>query len=755
MPAFDLEGARREGHSDEEIQGFLQQQFPKFQFAEAQQEGHSLDEISQFLSTQDEKPGPPSVADLAKDAGKTALQFGIGLAENALLPSELATIPQGNEEAQLAQYREFLSDDLERLMDQKFSGVWDQDDQAHLDNVIEQMKNPAKSEEFIQTVNLGVQGLAESATGLDLTPEGASEKAARWVGWIKNPKNLVNLAKAGVSKKEIAKAVLPTGTEAFRGVAAGNALQFAEEGNLGPIGTLAAGVAADLGAAGIAGAAKSVGRGAIELFQNPKQFAAEALASFSDSEKQALQKSIIEDFRASGIQADLGTTTNNNLVKWVQSRLAQSGLTGESLDNLKNQITSDIKGSYSEIADTLGEIKHTTAFEAGEAGKDFITRVRDIDLDQVRGIYQAAETSLEKDARVFTDKLSKEIARLKETLTPGAIKSTEQKAVLDALEKIESDLLKTHPEGRTGFVKDLINNKVALNDIINFEVQGGAKKLLKGIVGELDRAIISHGGTNPKFAKNYVAANKRFAQHAKTFRNKNISAILKTQDPAQAFNKMNTVQGIRDIKNALSSFPEGAEAFNQLKRFKLDQIIGDNLIDSTTKQVKLGTFSKLLEKGKNRELVKELIGPKEFKKLELIQRNAGHLAEASQKFFNASQSGVVATDAAVILKGLNALTGLLHGNPWPLAKVLGGVNVAKRISGMLSNPEFMRSVEDVILANKSGSKKRLNSAMKSIAPFMHEILQESAEASALLSSKQALDGQEEASTLDQSIGTTL
>ncbi len=248
-----------------------------------------------------------------------------------------------------------------------------------------------------------------------------------------------------------------------------------------------------------------------------------------------------------------------------------------------------------------------------------------------------------------------------------------------------------------------MNNKTALNDIINYEVQGGSKQLLKGVVGELDRAIISYGKENPKFAKNYIKANQRFSKHAKDFRNKRVAQLLTDNDPAQLLNKMNSVQGIRDLENILQKSGIGNSVMDSLKRFKLDKMIGDNLVDSTTQQMKLGTFSKLLEKGKNRDIAKELLSKPAFKRLERLQKNSGRLAETANKFFNSSKSGVTLEDAGVVAKVLTDLGNILAGNPWPLVKTAAGISGARYITKLIGDPSFLRLVEEMILATETNN----------------------------------------------------
>lgn len=717
---FDYTGAKQAGYSDDEIMPFLAQSHPRFDMQGALDSGYSPEEINTFLS--DYKPEHS----LLEKAGRVGTQFAIGAGEAAMLPYEIGVAPLAQKEAQTVAYKQNVMEDIERLAEKKHfrgdaSGPWDEEDERMLQNLQEQIRQPEKMEPFVKTADVGIRGLAEKATGADIHPEGILEKAAWWAGFIKDPTKLSQLAKSEIKLPQLIKAILPTGTEAMRGVGAGIGLQMAEEGHFGPIGTMAAMVAGDIAGAGGAASIK----GAKKLVTEPKKTLAELVKTFTPKDKLALQKDIIEDFRKSGIQADLGTITDSNLIKWTQARLAQSGFTGKALDEFKEQLTTQIKDEYKKLADGLGEAKFATNHEAGETVKAFLKEIRDVDLKETRDLYTRAEESLKQAAYVNSNRLAATIEKLEKSLRPGNVKSTEQRTVLNALESLKRDIYDSSGNLMFANVKDLMNNKIALNDLINYEVQGGAKQLLKGIVGELDRAIISHGKENPSFAKNYVMANKRFADHAKTFRSKGVELLFRLHDPAQMMLKMNSVQGINDLENILKRTPGGNEVFSNLKRLKLDQIVNDNLVDSTTQQVKLGTFSKLGEKGKDASLLKELLGSKGFARLHKLQKNAGRLADAAQKFYNASKSGVVAADAAVMVKGLSDIVNLLTGNPWPLMRTAGGVTGARQLSKLLADPEFLKLVEDVILASEKGTEQNLVFAVEKLRPYLLPALQQS------------------------------
>lgn len=707
---FDYQGAKEAGYNDEEITAHLSEKHPKFDIQAAQEAGYSPGEINEHLSVYKPKKS------LAEKSARIATQFGLGVLEGtpSAMTYEAAVAPLGQKEAQTVKYREGVFEDIERLSEQKQTGVWDQQDQELLDNLIDQVKNPEKMDEFVQTADISPRGLLGKATGKDLHPEGILEKAANWAGFIKNPQKLKDLFKFGLKPKDIIKSIAPSGTDTLRGLGAGTALQMAEEGDLGPIGTMAAAIAGDI----IGGGTSAALKGTKELITKPKETLAKVAASFTPKEKVNLQKEIIKEFRDSGIQADVGTITDSNLLKWTQSRLAQSGLTGKALDEFKHELTGQIKEQYHALAESLGEARFASNHEAGEVAKSWMKSIRDSDLAEIRKLYEGANKSLKEGASADSRKLADMINKLEKNLKPGQLKSNEQTSVLSALEKLKRDIYDSEGNLLYGKVKDLINNKIAINDIINYEVQGGAKQLLKGIVSEIDRAIISHGKENPKFSKNFVEANKRFSQHAKTFRNKVADQMLRAEDPSQIINKMNSVQGIRSIEKMLSKNPAGSEIFDSLKRLKLDKVIGDNLINSTSQQAKLGTFSKLLEKGKNKEIIKEVLGSQSFKRLERLQKNAGRLADAADKFYNASKSGVVAADAAILAKGLGDIAAILAGNPWPLLKTATGILGSRKLSNLLADPTFLKLVEDVILSSEKGGQKELFESIELLRPYL-------------------------------------
>ena len=652
----------------------------------------------------------PERSAIAK-GGRVAAQFGLGAAERALMPYELAVEPLKHKQALQVPYREELLSDLEQMQMQKASGNWSGQDQQMYDSLLEQVQNPEKAEEFIKPVDISVRGLSEKATGLDLHPEGVLEKGANFMGLIKNPGKATNLIKAGVKPKELLKAISPTGKEAMRGLGAGYALQIAESGGFGPIGTMGALVAGDLLGHGIHGFGKAV--------RSPKESLAKIAALSVTKDKKAIIRELEEASKGKPFTKDLGTLTGNRVVQMVQARMAASGLVGKPLQELRKKITEEIVGEYEGIANELGAAEFETIHEAGEIGKQGLADIQEAERARISEIYSKANERLTEGSVVNPMPLASKVNQLEQKLKPGAVKSTEQKAVLSLLEDLKQDMYDQEGNLRPMKVKDILNTKAALNDIINYESQGGQKKLLKQIVHELDKLALSHGAVDREFLKEYATANEQYGKHAKTFRNKNISAILKS-DPKTLMNKMNTVQGIRDIRKALEITPQGKEIFDKLARKKLDLVFEKNLKDGVSEQLKTGKFANALEHGSNREIVKELLPKESYKRLVGLQKHAGELAETAQKFFNASQSATAVADMAVLATIVKGFGGLLTGNPWGLS-YLGGVAGVRILSNLIADPKFLSLVEDAIKASAKNDTTQMNRIARSMTGYLKEV----------------------------------
>ena len=339
----------------------LLEKVPNFDVKSALESGYSPEEINEFLEENQPERG------YLEQGARVGAQLGLGALQGSPpgIAYDVATAPLASKESMNVPYREDLGEELDQLMHQKASGQWTDEDEQFLQHIQEQIADPRKSMEFVQTADVGIRGLAEKVTGADLHPEGILEKAANWVGLIRKPTNWKEVAKIGLKPKELLKAISPSLTETTRGLTAGAALQMAEEGNFGPGGTIAAAIAGDLVGFGP--------KGLLNVAKNPKKAAAE-ITNFltrGNSRKEWVRQ-IMSDAEEAGVQLDAGTITQSNLIRMAQARAAQSALSGKALDNFRKDFSQQIVTGYSKIVDELGTLSFENNHQAAEAINNFI-----------------------------------------------------------------------------------------------------------------------------------------------------------------------------------------------------------------------------------------------------------------------------------------------------------------------------------------------------------------------------------------------
>lgn len=914
MTDFDYEGALKAGYNDDEIINYLSEGNKDFDVKAAREANYTPREIAEYLSGQKEKSPSenqekkPERTVLEK-SGRLAGQVALGIAQGSApgMVYDLAVAPLSSEGANTQLYRQNVFEDIERLAEQKQTGVWDQADQELLDHLVDQVKNPTKMDQYVKTgPDVSIRGLAEAATGLDLHPEGWAEKAANFIGFIKDPKSIKELKNIGLDTKELIKAISPTTKEALRGVGAGAALEMAEQGNFGPVGSIAAMIVGDL----IGHGAHKIGKSIL----NPKQSAAEAINFLTLNNTQRLSSAqLAEDFGRAGMTIDAGTLTGSPIIQMIQARLAQSGLTGTALDNFRKELSNQVVKQYESILSDLGELAFENNHQAAEAiksalkveeqslninkeslkdqaarspslkgrisveeppnyqqtlldeiaqpreqstyskGENLKQAAEDIkagekavyderftDLnEQVREIPSSPQQTLDRELRMFVEENRGSLLLGESTAEFGVVQAAE-------------NLLNRLGEGQFGVtLNELIKTKRTLGDLANWEFHGSNfESAYKELVRYVDEAIVRGLSDYPEIRNEFLNLNADYSNFKNTFENetvknlfkpknrkynslynefssdidkikaleeiaplsphgeemlrrvkrdfaekiiskpnlssqditdlrnvlgpeydqqmldfitarqqalesprqitpqqslgiqaqvvptppikglgqrkvsetgtesarqglrKKLSEQLASKNSDQIMKQMNTIEGIRKLKTALETTKEGKELFRELSRYKLSELIDKKMTDAVTGEIQNKKFAGLLNDNASRAIVKELLGEAQFNKLQLLQKNAGALAESAGKFFNASKSGTTLADVGVIG---TAMAGLVTLNPAmyvPAAAAIGG---SYAIARLLADPVFLGHLQNAI---KTNNPRKFMSFIEKMEPIV-------------------------------------
>jgi hypothetical protein len=653
---FDYQGALDAGYSDEEIMSHLSEKHPSFDMEAAAESGYSPQEINQYLSTYQRKKSPQ------EKAGRLAAQYGLGVAEGAAFVPKLAMeigrgapggltgtlaeigvagpvgklIHAGGKKAEEQRYREEVLGDIERLQEQKSMGQWDEQDQQLYDSLVEQIKNPDKAREFVKSAddNVDFRNIAEKATGYDLHPEGVFEKAANWAGFLKDPKKITELAKVGLTPKNIAQAILPGIKDTSRSLGAGLGLELAEQGAFGPLGTLAMAIAGD--------AAGHAPTSLLNVAKNPKKAIASLinLATQNNSKKQ-IAKQISEDFAKSGMSIDAGSLTQSDLVKFIQARAAQSGLVGESLTNFRKNLSDQVMREYGKVADDLSNIKFSSDTQAAEAirsalktqeeslglfplkppqtapglrgristetretsrelSENLVNRISPIEFqnDYVAGetLRTVAEDTKQPLQEQFNERwsnfnnsiahiegpqprLANELENFVENHRGSLLlgESVPEFQVVQAAERLMNAL---QVEG--GYVNvslaDLIKTKRTLQDVANYEFGGSNfESAYKNLVGDIDRAIDrTLERSSPELLEQFEMLNADYSNFKSIFENKSVLPLFErnNQDFIKIYNSFSAdPDRLRLLEDMLYTSPRGQELVNMVKRDYAENIL--------------------------------------------------------------------------------------------------------------------------------------------------------------------------------------
>ena len=977
--------------------------FYKDKIAFARENNYSEDQIQEYLDT--DVPEKKERGLLEK-AARLPMQTGLASIQSKVLPWEFGTASLAQPQAQSAEYRHQLAEDIQHLRWLDSLGIADEKDKELLESFENQFRDIRQTAPFVKTADLSVPGIFQSVTGIDTHPEGYLETAAQWLGFLKDPvkgfQEGKNLIQGTTSLKEISKNLIP-GTKALRAATAAGAIEAAEQGGYGPIGTMTAAIVGDLVGGQIpkvGQAASKTGKAVAKTVKNPKESVAKLVAKTSKGADKELISELSKDAKELGIPLDAGTLTGSNLVKTIQTKAAQSGIVGESLDNFRKDMSSQIKEAYTSIADEIGEIKFETSRQAVDdisstlaeqnlstskqvpevpknqrfvdrsitkkipkEGENYPLRDRiDVDINPtpevenlLNDVSPTETVSSETGGRLlkeegaiikrpiteqfnqrytaFTEEYG-QVSAPQPELAPrvnefvasheGSLllgeSSAEAKVVRVAQRlrdevtpiNITQDVLETSPrihnvllndeigtlQNRISFVREvfpadvatlenqlgmnieaignnigtrgeravsvdtLIKSKRTLAAIPNWEL--GTKDIkdsLKSLVSDLDEAINrTLRNESPVAESTYRQLSEDYSQFKEIFEDKNVrklferrnfnynsiyngyiqnpdklralervmnqsengqnlireikrdltsdvlsrptingrqvadlnaalgpefnnsvdtyieelrasqdrplprarrpevgsreipigqqqaripdkkikatvspahksrkfANLLGSKTDAQVLAKLDTVSGIREIKGALSGSEKGKQLFDDLMRYKLEQMIADKMGDSITQQVKLGTFSKLGAKQSERAILKEILGQDSLNKMLKIQKVSGRLAETSNKFYNASQSGSVAADTAALV---TAGTAVLTGNAWMLSKVLTSIGGMRAVANLLSDKEFLTLLEKEVL--KPSSSKNIPKELKKVGAKAKEASREAVAPAAL------------------------
>lgn len=493
------------------------------------------------------------------------------------------------------------------------------------------------------------------------------------------------------------------------------------------------------GASGIAGAATGAQVGE-ELNLNPWAQAALTLtggiagAKASGGVKGASKHKITPEVE-SYMQAskDLGidpilTGMNPSQLQKVAQKWATHGIGGpEILKDAYVSRSDQVSKAFSKAMDEAGSQLFNSPQEAGQGLKEGIQEAtRQIEFNKSQ-LYRAVDNAIPPAATVKIrnpPSIENAIERAKQGLEDTLSFTPPESSVYRRLKSVEKQLeeLTDNLSGEVP-VRTLEATNRSLNDVIKYEKPGGVDKLLVPLGREIRAELDIYGKTNPKYATARKAANEYFSDSVVHIRQNLLTSIAKSQKPESTLAIMNTGSGIDNVKKALDSLPHGKRMYESLRRYKLESMLIDKIIDPATGIMKVDGLKHFLDrKSAQYPVIEKLAGPQGIATLKKLQEAGKGLEKGFNNLVNPSRTAdtLIAINS-VLRPGEKIFSGagkILSGN---LQKgipetILGTAQLVapKWVASKMLDPKFAEHVFMLSKAAKAKDWKSFNRILDSI-----------------------------------------
>jgi len=696
--SFDYQAAKSAGYTDDEITSFLGENNPTFDVNAARNAGYSPDEINGFLSQNKPKQGGVR-GHLERKVAGPAVELGLRAATAipATAKGVSGLVNKGiNSLVQSLGAKGLSDEELDQVG--KFASAI-----GPFGNM------PEKSD---------IDKILKQVTGNRLEPTTPGERM------LKSGAGLVGdvVGFPGGAGAAFGTPARVAGTAALVGTTAG-----LEESGLHPLLALGGGIAADLLTRGAGSLGKRIVRGVQKGIPQTAGTLAGRVARLSPDQ---VRTEVVAAGDRLGIpqgEIPLSAQLSSPAVQGVETKLRESSLAGRHLEKQLGNVENKTRTAFEDIAN---QISTRQGLLPGAVAEEAITQLKNIEqhaTDTYSSLYGQAEKLL-PDVAVIEQGIGRTIMRTVDDLVVklGRGAGTPAKDTLRTrLTRLANDWKQRFPNGEIG-VKDVIELKKDLNQIIKYEVKGGVDKLLNPLNHLTRNAVQRYGKTNQPFAFRFNEAERHFADSAKKFRkNKAVESLLNTQNPQQILQKMRNVKTYRELRDLFNRTPEGKQAFQDLSRYLLEDIIGSKLLDKN-KKVSWGNASGMLKDPKIREIVQEIVGPENFNKLKDISKISSGIEEGLRKFANPAGSATKAADIALWLgtigKGLGQI---FSGRIIQGAKTMSYILLPRVMASLMANPKFIQSMVDVAHAGRGTNPTLFLEAAERAARFIIPAVAES------------------------------
>lgn len=202
--------------------------------------------------------------------------------------------------------------------------------------------------------------------------------------------------------------------------------------------------------------------------------------------------------------------------------------------------------------------------------------------------------------------------------------------------------------------------------------------------------------------------------------NKSLLSTMLSEDTNRALlNEMSNVSGIRTVKNLFGDSKNGVRIFNGLKQLKAQQIFQNAL--------SINAINKLMRSENSRNLLKELLTPTQFAKVEKLADLAKNVKEKFTYFVNQSNTQVQKEHMNEFVNLMNGLLSLL--NPKKAAifggktlfKILVKTAAKRKLAQLITNPEAIdKTINFMLKMKRNAGSKETNQVADQLIRYLYK-----------------------------------
>lgn len=603
--------------------------------------------------------------------------------------------------------------------------------------------SPSAAEIFPEQIN--------KLYGKDLSPKDTTGKFLHGTGEIlatipiPGVGGYINAAKSGLVP--LFKYITKQGSMAAGASAAQNLTpRITEEGTgAGAVEDIAKGLIGGAAGHGAPGMARNLAQTAI----HPIDVGAAKLASNFI----APEASVLEKAAKHGIELPFNVGSNRVIPNHIANNALKTIYASEKYDkSLERSGKSLIEAVRKPIIEELGPA-NLTQHEASEGAREYIKRQEKIYKKKADVLYQDARKYLKNSDSVvpkhtlealqsepvmeLISKISpsssekeviKRIKEIAEQVTGQPL--TEQVTIKGQVFNIENknilkSLGKSTSKEKAIPAKDLIGLIQSLRSTLKHEKEiRGHKAFLSRLIGSLDADVRTV--SNPEALKKYQEATKFFAEEVgERFRRKIPRSIIKEEGAKEAYLFTNSVKGIKSLEKIIGKGEEGKKVLDSLKKARVSQILNPAVQGNLHGEGVLNTqaFSNIFKSGKktkDQELLRHLVGEKQYNNLSEVSDIAEEFAKSKKVLINTSGTAHVASDLNLskdiikeTVKTLSWFSGLSTAG-FSVAGPAGAAAGAASpyvLSRLLANPKFVTRMRTYALVRKQGNEKYANTLL--------------------------------------------